>query len=119
VRHVTPPRRRGPRGKTIDKRIIGPYLRRRRRSLGLTQEEVADAAGIDRSLYNAYENERRGPEITKASALAKALRVPEEEILVLAEERGVVAELAAQMGELRHRVTLLEQALPPAGQAAL
>lgn len=74
----------------------------------LTQDELAQRTGIDRSLISAWENGRRGMEEANAVKMATALGVDPEEILQLGEERGVVAELAAQLGELDRRVALLE-----------
>lgn len=48
-------------------------------------------------------------DVEKAAAVAAALSVPAAEIEALAEERGVVAELAVQMAELRQRIDRLEQ----------
>jgi transcriptional regulator with XRE-family HTH domain len=108
VRHVTPPRRRGPRGAIIDRTIIGPFLKRKRLARELTQEEVAAAAGIDRSLYSRYETSQRGMELAKAPQMARALGIEEDEIRLLAEERGAMAELAMQLAEIRLRVDRLE-----------
>jgi transcriptional regulator with XRE-family HTH domain len=108
VRHVTPPTRRGPRGKTIHKSVLSGYLKRARAAAGLIQNEVATRAGLSREVYNAYEAGRRGMEVTKVPALAAALGVPAAEMMALADEPGVVAELAVQMAELRRRVERLE-----------
>lgn len=83
-------------------------MRRVRGRLELTQDEVADRARIDRSLYNAYENKRRVPDLENIERVARALSVPPQEILDLAGDQGAVAELAVQLADLRSRVDRLE-----------
>lgn len=50
-------------------------MRERRLKLGLTQEQVAERAGITRSAYAKYESGRRGMNLIKAHKVAKALKV--------------------------------------------
>ncbi|MCI6573564.1 MAG: helix-turn-helix transcriptional regulator [Actinomycetaceae bacterium] len=64
-------------------------LRNRRHELGLSQEEVAQAAGIDRTTYQLMESGRSdrstnsllNPRIFTLMALANALKVPMSELL--------------------------------------
>lgn len=50
-------------------------MRERRLKLGLTQEQVAEKAGITRSAYAKYESGRRGMNLIQAHKIAKALKV--------------------------------------------
>jgi len=82
-RHVTELRRH--RGRVIPKGDRLATFLRTARGLDRTQEEIAQAAGIDRTLYNAYENGRRGLEEAKVPGLAAALGVTEQAFLDLAD----------------------------------
>lgn len=50
-------------------------LKRARKALGLTQQEVADNLGITKSTYCGYETGKRLPDVPKIKALAKVLQV--------------------------------------------
>jgi transcriptional regulator with XRE-family HTH domain len=67
---------------------FGEFIRDQRRALRLTQQEVADAAGIDRTLLSDYERPG-GPEHVPTDAtlfgLAKALQVDPELLFDYAE----------------------------------
>jgi transcriptional regulator with XRE-family HTH domain len=61
-------------------------LKARREHLGLTQQQVADAAGMPQPGYARIESGRRNdPRLSTAQAIAKALRVPLAKLL--ADER--------------------------------
>jgi len=55
-----------------------PSVRERRRSLGLTQAELALAAGVSRPLISALEAGRHVPSVSSAISLARVLRVSVE-----------------------------------------
>ncbi|MBE6483549.1 MAG: helix-turn-helix transcriptional regulator [Actinomycetaceae bacterium] len=69
--------------------ILAEALRRRRRELGLSQEEVALRAGIDRGHYQLMEAARSDRHSNKAAnprfftllRLAEALEIPVDELL--------------------------------------
>ena len=106
LRHVTPQRGEG--GQRVPKGpVLGGYLQRTRGNR--TQQEIAEAAGVDRSQVNAWENGRRGIEAENVVKMARALEVNPREILALADEPGVVAELAVQLAALSDRVGVLER----------
>lgn len=59
-----------------DDRIIEAFariLQRRRRDLALSQEELADRAGLSTSYVSLLETRRRQPTLTVMAALARAL----------------------------------------------
>lgn len=87
---------------------LSGYLRRMRGNR--SQKAVAEAAGVDRSQLVAWENGRRGMQGENIPKMARALNVDPEEILALAQEPGVVAELATQIAALEQRVHRLESA---------
>ena len=54
---------------TWDPKSIGPRLIQARQALGLTQSEVADAAGIGRNTYNQWETGAERPSLGLALKL--------------------------------------------------
>lgn len=52
-----------------------------RKYRGLTQQQLADAAGILRPMLSSIENGQKSGSIATAKAIAKALKVPLEEIV--------------------------------------
>jgi transcriptional regulator with XRE-family HTH domain len=56
-------------------------LVRRRRSLGLTQDDVAAAAMMDQSQYSRIERARVDPSIRTLTRVARALRTTPSELL--------------------------------------
>ena len=51
-----------------------------RKSLGMTQQEVADASGIQRSYYGLIETGHRNPTLKIATQIAKALNSNIEQV---------------------------------------
>ena len=62
-------------------------LAKHRARLGLTQLELAEKAGLERSLVNRYENGRGGlPGLKNATKLARALGVRIDDIAFTSEQ---------------------------------
>ena len=55
--------------------IVAQNLRRLRQDCGLTQEELADLAGLNRNYIGMVEREVNSPTVDTLEALAKALKV--------------------------------------------
>lgn len=55
-------------------RELGSRIRARRRRLGITQEQLALAAGVDRSYFGAVERGERNVTFTMLCRLCRALR---------------------------------------------
>jgi transcriptional regulator with XRE-family HTH domain len=55
-------------------RQFGKLIKRRREAAGLTQEALADAAGIHRTYISLLERGQRAPTIEVVRLLAKALK---------------------------------------------
>lgn len=92
---------------------LGPFIRQRRASLGLTQERVADQAGIGRSHLSQIESGKIGlPNATIRRRLAKTLRVRHIDLLVAAGEisedevRTGAAPQPSELDELADRLSL-------------
>ena len=64
------------------RRIVAQNLRRLRQDRGLTQEELADLAALNRNYVGMIEREENAPTVDTLEALAKALKVRPEELLV-------------------------------------
>ncbi|MET8703657.1 helix-turn-helix domain-containing protein [Kitasatospora sp. NPDC004723] len=62
-------------------RIHGNLLRKLRKRLGLTQQEVADAIGCSRSSVSEWETRGRVPRAARLKALASLLRVKVSDLL--------------------------------------
>ncbi len=55
--------------------LFGPRIRVLRKKRGMTQEELAKAAGLGTSTIRDYEHDRREPALSSAFSLADALDV--------------------------------------------
>ena len=59
----------------VGKLVFGNNVRRLRESLGMTQENLAESAGLDRSYIGGIERGERNPALTAILQLASALRI--------------------------------------------
>ncbi|MBY0562426.1 helix-turn-helix transcriptional regulator [Hyphomicrobium sp.] len=64
------------------RRIVAQNLRRLRQDRGLTQEELADRAGLNRNYVGMVEREENAPTVDTLEALAKALDIDPTALLV-------------------------------------
>lgn len=62
-------------------RSFGRLVRQRRVSLGLSQEELADLAGLHRTYVGSIERGERNPSLLNISRLAQALKVKPSELM--------------------------------------
>ena len=62
-------------------RRVGDRIRRARRQRAMSQEALADAAGLDRSYMSGIERGVRNITLLKLFAVAKALKVNARELL--------------------------------------
>jgi putative transcriptional regulator len=51
------------------------YMRERREQLGLSQQDVADCAGLSRANYSHIERGRTEPNLSQMISIAKVLKV--------------------------------------------
>lgn len=65
---------------------FGLAVRAARREQGLAQEELSDAAGLDRTYVSGLERGRRNPTLITQERLAVALKRPLHELIRAAEE---------------------------------
>lgn len=63
------------------RRILAQNLRRLRQDRGLTQEELADLAGVNRNYVGMIEREENAASVDVLETLAKALKVRAAELL--------------------------------------
>ena len=63
------------------RRRVGINLRRAREGLGVSQEELADLAGIHRTYISGVERGVRNPTIVVLEKIAKALKVKSSALL--------------------------------------
>ena len=66
------------------RRIVAQNLRRLRQDRGLSQEELADLAGLNRNYIGMIEREENAPTVDTLEELAKALKVQPEDLLLRA-----------------------------------
>lgn len=64
---------------------VGMVLRRRREELGLSQEGLADIAGVDRTFVGRIERARQSPTLDTLVRLAVALGTTASEVMKEAE----------------------------------
>ena len=95
----------------VESQTLGPLLRRSRRQAGLTQEELAESAGVSvRSLSDIERGAQQRPHVSTLRRLADALGLPaEQRVLFLAatddqypevaRRRGVLAQMGGATGE--------------------
>lgn len=57
-------------------RLFGESIRRLRTAAGLTQEELADRSGIDRSYIGGVERGERNPTLVVIKKIAIGLNIP-------------------------------------------
>ncbi len=62
-------------------RRVGANLRRAREHLGISQEELADRAGLHRTYVSGVERGVRNPTVTVLEKIAKALKVKSSTLL--------------------------------------
>jgi transcriptional regulator with XRE-family HTH domain len=60
---------------------FGRVVRERRASLGLSQEELADRAGLHRTYVGSIERGERNPSLLNIARLALALRVKPSDLM--------------------------------------
>lgn len=65
---------------------LGAELRKARADAGLTQEELARAAKLDRAYISLLENDRKSPTVDTLIRLSNALGVPASTILARMEQ---------------------------------
>jgi transcriptional regulator with XRE-family HTH domain len=58
------------------RQVVAKYLRKLRGERGLSQEELADRAGLNRNYVGMIEREENAPTIDTLEDLARALDVP-------------------------------------------
>lgn len=62
-------------------RRVGANLRRAREQLGISQEELADRAGLHRTYVSGVERGVRNPTVVVLEKIAKALKVKSSSLL--------------------------------------
>jgi len=65
---------------------LGDELRNAREAAGLTQEQVAATAGIDRAYLSLLENNHKSPTVDMLFRICKALGVAASQILARVEQ---------------------------------
>lgn len=67
--------------KNQSRQTLGDNIRRLRKALSLSQERLADEAGIHRTYIGAVERGERNISLDNIVAIARALKVPASELL--------------------------------------
>ena len=62
--------------------VIGNNVRYLRKKMGISQEELGDAAGLDRTYIGGIERGERNVSALNIAKLAKALKIKPEKLLV-------------------------------------
>lgn len=84
--------------RTADAVTVGRRVRRRRRLLGLSQDELAARAGVSRQAVSALEGGRHLPRVDAAVGLARALGVSVEDLVAATPDRALHV-LGAEVGD--------------------
>lgn len=75
------------RDKKLPTTIFGEVLQGLRLQRGLTQDQLAERAGTERSHISALERAEKGPALATIFSLADALNIPAGELIGLVEQR--------------------------------
>jgi len=67
--------------------MLGEELRQRRLAAGLSQEQLADKAGIDRTYVSLLERDERIPTVNILIAMCRAMGVRASEVIARIEDR--------------------------------
>lgn len=73
--------------KKLHAQLFGEVLREQRLRQGLTQDELADRAGTERSHISALERAEKGPSLATIFSIADGLGIKAQELLGLVEQR--------------------------------
>lgn len=65
--------------------MFGHFIRKARVKRSLKQEQCARDAGIDPSVYNRIENNKREPTVSELLSIARAMQAPPLELLGIGE----------------------------------
>lgn len=79
---------------------LGSEVRRRRKALGLTLDDLSERSGLSPHYLSTLENDRRDPHVSTLLAVAKALRVGAGDLL----EPGQKVDLRSDVAALYERV---------------
>ena len=66
--------------------MIGSELRKARRAAGMTQEQLAFAAGVDRTYISMLENDKKSPTLDLLWRLCDALEVSASKLIARVEK---------------------------------
>ncbi len=93
-----------------DPPVAKPHLAQARRLAGLTQQQLADRAGLNRVQLAKYESGTQSPSVTTAARIAKVLGSSVEELFEGAAYRAHTRPGdAARIERLEARVSVLEE----------
>ena len=75
------------RDKKLPTIVFGEVLQELRLRLALTQDQLAERAGTERSHISALERAEKGPALATIFILADALNIPAAELIEMVEQR--------------------------------
>ena len=73
--------------KKLPTKIFGEVLQELRLQQALTQDQLAEAAGTERSHISALERAEKGPALATIFSVAEALKIPAGDLINLVEQR--------------------------------
>lgn len=96
---------------------FGREVRRRRKALGLTLEQLAEKSALTPNYIGTVENGRRDPSLSTVLALAKGLSIPPAELLGGVDKLSPAALEAAKLfdaapGDVQGAVLQILRAIP-------
>lgn len=71
----------------VDEVTMKNLIREKRKELKLSQEELANTAGVTRQTINAIENEKYDPSLKLAFQLAAILHIRVDQLFIFGDER--------------------------------
>lgn len=80
--------------------VVARNVREARKALGLSQESLADAAGVDRTYVSQVERRQRNLTITMVARLARALETTPDRLLAA---DGIHRRVSLTQGRRRNR----------------
>ncbi len=71
-----------------EKEYLGQYIAKRRKYMGLTQEELAEKVGVSKSAIAKWETDRGLPDRDNIKRLSVVINVPVEEMYRIIDKAG-------------------------------
>ena len=98
---------------------FGDMLRAAREHKGLTQQQVADQMGLDKSTYCGYETGKRSPDVPKIKQLSQILEASADKLLETGFEKNTASKVGDGVGGAKQNLLTALDGMDDAGIQAI